>query len=361
VQLAVLLPTSLLAALAWGQPAKPATGGRHALLVGVRTYLPASGLRPLEFPEKDVNALARVLRADRYASVRVLSQADTGDPNDQPSKKNVDKELAAILDHRDRADTVLVMFAGHGVQFKATPDEAWFCPADADLRNTKTLVSMMDTYERLKNCKASCKVLLSDACRNEPVTGARNAGNVASVTRPQRIPPPGGVAVFFSCSAGQEALERKELGHGLFTYFLLDGLKKGKVELTDLGKHVSQEVHKYSTDLIKVAQTPELISEVRLKLPLLASAPPKAAAPAAKDAPKNPPPGGAAPVKTGPLVKLTPKAPSGWLLKEARVRTNIHSDRNYAFAQLPKEITGGTFLVRAPRHALDIRRRALGL
>lgn len=51
--------------------------------------------------------------------------------------------------------------------------------------------------------------------------------------------------------------------------------------------------------------------------------------------------------RTGPLIKLTDKATPGWLLKQARVRTPIHADKPYLFAQLPKEIDGGTLLVRS--------------
>jgi cytochrome c len=53
------------------------------------------------------------------------------------------------------------------------------------------------------------------------------------------------------------------------------------------------------------------------------------------------------PAKTGPLIKATDKTPGGWLLKVAQVRTNVFSDRqNYVLAQLPKEIQGGTLLLR---------------
>src|SRR5262245_38035664 len=46
------------------------------------------------------------------------------------------------------------------------------------------------------------------------------------------------------------------------------------------------------------------------------------------------------------VVALTDKAPGDWLLKEAKVGTKMISDRDYTISALPKEIQGGTLLLR---------------
>ncbi|VTS02508.1 unnamed protein product [Gemmata massiliana] len=46
------------------------------------------------------------------------------------------------------------------------------------------------------------------------------------------------------------------------------------------------------------------------------------------------------------IIDLTDKAPSDWLLKEAKIGEQILSGRDYEFAELPDEIKGGTLLQR---------------
>jgi hypothetical protein len=46
-----------------------------------------------------------------------------------------------------------------------------------------------------------------------------------------------------------------------------------------------------------------------------------------------------------PSVELTDKAPK-WLLKEAKTGTKMLSDRDYLLTDLPKEIVGGTYIMR---------------
>ena len=46
------------------------------------------------------------------------------------------------------------------------------------------------------------------------------------------------------------------------------------------------------------------------------------------------------------IVELTDSAPAEWLLKEAKVGAKMISDRDYTISELPKEMEGGTYLLR---------------
>jgi len=46
------------------------------------------------------------------------------------------------------------------------------------------------------------------------------------------------------------------------------------------------------------------------------------------------------------VVELTDKAPSDWLLREAKVGNRMVSARDYTISNLPDEVKGGTFLLR---------------
>jgi uncharacterized caspase-like protein len=124
--------------------------------------------------------------------------------------------------------------AGH---VESTEEESvriqFFCPADAQVNDTDTLLGLTKLFADLDARSAGVKLLLVDACRNE--TGTRGFRNLdaEAVPRPAR-----GIAALFSCSSGQRAFESDELGpkgskgHGVFFHFVLEGLK-GKAKNSD--------------------------------------------------------------------------------------------------------------------------------
>lgn len=246
---------SLPSALAWAQGKKPA-GDKYALLVGVRQY-DKNELRDLTYSEPDVVELAKILRESGYRRVVLMTQT-AGAENSRylPLAANIRKELAGLLEDREEGDTVLVSFAGHGVQF-AGDEEAYFCPMDTKLSNRQTLIALSDVYRQLEKSTAGFKLLLVDACRNDPQSDfsrSRAEVRLESVTRPQSRQPPGGVVALFSCSAGQKAFESPQLKHGVFFHFVIEGLK-GKADsdgdrLVDLDEFV-RFTKKQVTDAVK--------------------------------------------------------------------------------------------------------------
>jgi tetratricopeptide (TPR) repeat protein len=270
---ALPLALAALLAAAGARAAGPPTGEKVALLVAVRRYASAD-LRTLRYTENDVTDLARVLRANGYRpeNVVLLTQtaAAAGGERFQPQAAHVRGELRRLLRSRGRADTVLVAFSGHGVQFRKD-GEFYFCPADADLSDNRTLVSLSEVYRELRLCPAGFKLLLADACRTDPQPrGARGATPLQSVTRPQVRPVPGGVAAFFSCSRGQEAFEDDRLKHGVFFHYVIEGLRGAaappgvrEVTLAALQDYVTRRVSDFVRTKLGREQTPELRNQTR--------------------------------------------------------------------------------------------------
>src|SRR5262249_53482241 len=155
------------------------------------------------------------------------------------------RELDRLLARCGKDDLVLLAFAGHGIQPKAA-NEFFFCPYQAKLDDAATLLSLDEVFTKLGKCPAGCKVLLADACRNDPGTrGPRPVvTDLPSVTIPQNSTPPAGVIAFYSCSAGEYAYEPADLKHGLFFYFVIDGLK-GKADWDNDGKITREELEHY--------------------------------------------------------------------------------------------------------------------
>jgi formylglycine-generating enzyme required for sulfatase activity len=253
--------------------AQPAKGRKYALLVGVKDY-DHHKLAPLRYTENDVVELAKLLRPAGY-DVTLLSDS----AKVKPTGANIKKALTALLAKKSRDDTVLVALAGHGLQLAVKEggkekDVSFFCPSDAQLNDADTLVSLEKLFQDLDDCAAGVKLLLVDACRNDP--GARGARNLDVDTVPR---PPRGIAALFSCASGQRAFETKELGggHGVFFHFVLEGLRgqakdaDGEVNWGSLSNYVTRQVNHQVPKLIGggARQTPHEVRNLVGESPVL--------------------------------------------------------------------------------------------
>jgi formylglycine-generating enzyme required for sulfatase activity len=266
-----------------------AKGERYALLIGVQDY-DVNELHNLSFAEADVSALAETLRQGGYDHNNVVLMTQTLGAKKArflPEASHIRKELDLLLANLDRDDSVLIAFAGHGIQFQGEQDP-YFCPMDAKLTDRSTLIALKEVYTKLEKCGAGLKVLLVDACRNDPRTKnarARAEVDLESVTRPQVIPPPGGVGALFACSTGEKAQENEELRHGVFFYFVNQGLQ-GEADLNhdneispeELSLYVKKRVKDFVRAKMGTSQVPESVGNAR-GLAALVSIKPEAARP----------------------------------------------------------------------------------
>ncbi len=162
----VLVTGILLAGLgawtAWAQQPGDPKGRKYALLIGVQDY-DVNELHNLSFAESDVAALADTLRQGGYADANVVLMTQTLGAKKArflPEASHIRKELDLLLADLDRDDSVLIAFAGHGIQFQGE-DGSYFCPMDAKLTDRSTLVALKEVYAKLEKCGAGLKVLFS--------------------------------------------------------------------------------------------------------------------------------------------------------------------------------------------------------
>jgi formylglycine-generating enzyme required for sulfatase activity len=278
VPLGRLLSLGLLTALTVGfalldaTQAQPDKGRKHALLVGVRKY-DSDKFEDLRFTENDVEELSSVLRESaHFSSVRVLATSrGIKERVHAPTAANVRQAIRELLARKTKDDTILVALSGHGIQSKVKEggkerDESFFCPADAQMNDNDTLVSLGKLVQDLDDCGARVKLLLVDACRNDPKMGR----NVDVETLPRL---PRGTAALFSCSSGERAFETDKLGsgHGVFFHHVIEGLKgdaknrRGEVTWSRLSEYVTESVSRQVPKLIGsgAQQTPELKVNLR--------------------------------------------------------------------------------------------------
>lgn len=266
---ATLALTTILRA---DDPKEKAKGNRYALLVGVSQYDPTE-LNNLTYPDDDVTALAKVLEQAGYLKENIMLMTQSvGAKNARalPLAANIQTELELLLKGRAKDDVVVVAFAGHGVQFQGD-EEGFFCPLGTKLADRKTLVSLAGISKSLEACPAGFKLLLVDACRNDPqAANSRSRAEVKlnSVTRPPQEPPSGGVAAYYSCSEREKAYEDPELKHGVFFHFVIAGLQGGAVRdnggdiyLGDLQLYVNDGVERFVRSKLGKSQLPQLLTK----------------------------------------------------------------------------------------------------
>ncbi len=260
---------------------EPNKARKYALLVGVREYK-TPALRSLKYSERDIEDLAKVLLDAGFpeANLRILTQERAARGlRHLPTSDNIRTELDRMLKLVELADdpaaTVIVALAGHGIM-DPKAERSFFCPADTAAVNLSpddpALIDLGALYDQLKASPAGFKLMLVDACRNDPLSPRRSIRPIAelvSVTRPFKKRPPGGVAALFSCSEGQVAYEDDDLKHGVFFHFVIEGLKgkadeesgnrDGKVTLGELASYTSTEVYKFVDRTRNDEQLPEYL------------------------------------------------------------------------------------------------------
>ncbi len=267
-----LLTCLAAAALAQDAPrqiVREATGPqRWALLVGVNDY---AELEDLKYCGRDMRALAENLKGAGFPEDQIfLLHGEAEDPKNLPLKVNIENQLELILSLAEKDDLVLVAFSGHGMHAEGV---TYLCPTEARSGDPKgSMVSLDFVYEKLEKCPAALKLLLADACRNDPRPRGKKTGEPkgdATKLAKQFERPPAGVLVLTSCDEGQVSWEDQELEHGVFTHFLLKGLageadgnNNGRVSLGELFEYSNLATKKHVARRWGDYQTPQLFGRL---------------------------------------------------------------------------------------------------
>ncbi len=267
--LATIVITVLL--MTWSVTAtRAAAGDNYAFLVAVGDY-DVKQLKPLAYTRNDVLEFSKALTDSGFKPDNIVLMHDDlkilKSQRYLPSAEKIRKEFDLLLSTLGEGDSVIVAFAGHGVQFEGD-DRNFFCPVDADLEDPKRerLISLKEIYTKLEECPADRKLLLVDACRNDPLSKlarSRDRVKLNSVTRPQIEVVPKGIVALFSCSAGQESYEWPELRHGVFFHHILSGWKGAadngdqELSLDELLAYTRKSTQDFARTKLGTLQTPQ--------------------------------------------------------------------------------------------------------
>ncbi len=198
------------------QPFMP--GQMRGVFVGVNHY-DDDGISDLRMAVKDVSAVSQLV-SPLYRSIALL----TDDTDVKPTREKILAQITATAKASDDGDLILFYFSGHGIEEKG---EGYLLPRNAEqsiLRDTAIPIARVcEILNDKKNCKARAKVLVLDACHS----GAQFGKSTETMTQAfiDRVYTQAeGMAVIGSCRQDEVSWEAPELGHGVFTHYLLQAL-----------------------------------------------------------------------------------------------------------------------------------------
>jgi hypothetical protein len=258
---APVLMLSLVGHITAGEP----VAVKYAILVGVTDY-DHPRFRTLKYAENDVSELGQKLRAGGFRVTQLSKTVGERNARFKPTRANILHELDSVLNAATKRDMVFIALSGHGLQPSGSK-ESFFCPSDARAQDLNTLIGLADLYDRLDRSAAEVKLLLADACRDDPAAG-KGITNVPL--------PPAGVGVLLSCSPGEQSYEHKSLKHGVFFHYLLEGLNRrgndeGEITFGQLAEYVQRKVARTVPKLIGdgATQSPNLVVNISGESPVL--------------------------------------------------------------------------------------------
>jgi len=222
-----------------GEGALDKRGTLWVLAVGVDTYPgakkmpdPATGttasFKDLKYAGADASAFAQAVVAQmrpQHAQTNVTVLVNNGGDG-QPTRANVLAALERIRDTSADTDTVVILLAGHGENWKG--GRYHFLPTDFKRASTSELGdNVIDWKEDIQPLIAKMKgrrLLFLDACYS---ANAYNKTLLADADANRFV-------AYSAAAPGQKAWEFTDEGHGAFTYMLIEALRGAQEALDPL-------------------------------------------------------------------------------------------------------------------------------
>ena len=232
-----------------------ATSDLYVLAIGVNEYKNAS--MNLNYGKPDAESFVETVQqkgSSIFKSINVTTLYDG-----KANKKNVEKAFQEIIKKAKPEDAFLFFYAGHGVMSEPMEGkEEDFYMALHDVVRLygdnegleKNGISADQITGLSKQIKARKQMIVLDACQSG---GAVETFSMRGATEQKAIlqlARSAGLVVMASTGTEQYATEFQALGHGVFTYALLQGmqggadggLKDGKITVKELDAFINDQV-----------------------------------------------------------------------------------------------------------------------
>jgi len=228
------------------------------LLIGVNQYHDLKNLPSLQYSALDCQGLGEALKeaTASFPKKEVIIHHDFVDK--LPQAADVRQSIFKVVNSAGENDTILFYFSGHGI-LEATTQQVVLCLADTKTEQLLTTgLPLNELLKQLSNCAASQQLVWLDACHSGGMTlrGTSKislpnpSSQLVEVLRHKASQSKGFYALL-SCDQTQQSWEFPELGHGVFTYYLMRGLRgeaadsRGIIEADALYQYVYHQTLRY--------------------------------------------------------------------------------------------------------------------
>lgn len=235
-------------------------GRLFAVVIGISHYAKGDGqINDLKYADRDAQSMLDFLKSP--AGGGVADQDALLLLNEDATTQNVRHALFTFLTKPQEQDTVVIYIAGHGAPDPLDSRNLYLITADTkpdDMGGTAfPMWQIQDVFERV--LKAKRVITLADTCHSYGFSGLRagsgqqRANNLINQYL-QRYASKGQRAVITASDISESSFEDAKWGegHGVFTYYLLRGLK-GEADRNHDGVVTAGELFAYLQQSVREA------------------------------------------------------------------------------------------------------------
>lgn len=228
-----------------------------AVVVGIGRY---TSMPVLKYTDDDAYHIYAFLKSPEGGAIpdsqiRLLIDEDA-------TRANIIRAMRHVFLKADENDVVLLYYSGHGIQ-------GAFLPVDFDGHTNK--LQHDEVKAIFRETKAKHKICFADACHVGTLTAMKAPENTIRKYYEAFEESAGGTALLLSSKADEFSLEDQGLRQGIFSHYLIRGLKgeadsdnNKVVTIQELFDFVFQKVVKYTA----YAQTPSITGHYDKNMPV---------------------------------------------------------------------------------------------
>jgi hypothetical protein len=230
----------------------------YAVIVGVARY---TEFEALKYTDDDAYRMYAFLKSPEGGAVpdeniRILI-------DESAIAKNIEKSIDEVVTLADENDVIITYFAGHGLNGSFIP---------YDCNGYQNQLKYENVKSKLALARAKQKLCIVDACYSGSLLAMKSPMMESlNLFYNQLSDSNGGTAFLMSSKEEEFSLESRGLRQGIFSHFLIEGLK-GKADknankiitINELYNFVQREVSSYSGD----AQNPILAGQFDKNMPV---------------------------------------------------------------------------------------------
>ena len=248
-----------------------ATSDSYIFVVGIDNY--KNSKYNLNYAGADANAIKGVLEKKGNSLFRNIIVYELF--SNEATQSNITSTFRKITDNARPQDVFTFFYSGHGVTIPDKKDKEQFYLVPWEVTSMynedkihKSGVSGKQLVNFSQEIDAMKQLFIIDACQSGSIESAFKLKGAAEEKALAQLARSAGIHVVASTQSDQFAAEFGELGHGLFTYVLLEALsgkadgspKDGKITIGEMNAYLESVVPDYTEKYRGEAQWPVINS-----------------------------------------------------------------------------------------------------